>query len=1168
MKLWKYFSVLFCFRFEVCIGSTAYETDFLQYKSVSLNSEGLLFVDGFNIPTRKIFYVTVRVYNKAGLYTDAVSDAITVSQSPKLTVLDGPNDADRDFQSVLNIIQGHWEYSDPCPIQRAEWKIYDLLGNVLEDYRAIPDAAFRFYDDEISLQNGVKYFVSVKTVDALNRTKIANSNGITVRIQPPYPGNVRDGTVNDLNYQYSTEELSTNWDAFGDSSADPTQVIHHYEVAIGNDRRFSRTRTNVHQFIGVGLNRSFTFKNLNLTARSARYYITVRSYNMAGAFVEGYSNGIFVGFNEKIIPGNIILDSFQSSVNVLSFSWGAFDSDIGIVQYMVGVSGHKPKGDSYRSTCSNIKNEEDMFDVLSLTPVGLNEIYESRDLTLTHNYSYFASVVAEDTSGMCMMVTGKPIKIDTTPPLTGLIFVNDLQCDSPLFATSREEMHIRWEQFCDLESGIQYVTVTLFECGSCGIENFSTCNKIAGETIYNQTEINLFELELVPKKTYSVNLNVTNGAGLSTTTFCSNILLDTLPPEQGVVKITDDWKTLITFQSQTNTLNGKLALASSEEAFVCANKELIFPSLHASDWVLFGNGFSKDFVSISSEGAHLGIGFNSDLSNIIKSGMKSPPVYLRSGKYICTLRAAKGLNIISTIAVVSDLVVIPFKISNKPSEYIFEESLFFKISDIKMSTNTTIVKTATKKYGVPTLPLNMSTTNNLTSAVNESLIQHKDVGFGAHILGYKIEETTEYYGVFWYRDKFTSTEKWFRLSFDPTDTIHTYTFLVSQQAADDKDVIDLSLIADATEVIWIDGLILSKQLRFAILNWNENGYKPKVENIYQPFYSEVYVSNIYIPNTSPKSCIDGRGFYDRESGIKEIWVGVSNNVTVIDNISKLSLFQKYCFPCTDFCAAMCEVNCTDNWQMEDFKIIDIGVSNLTLTETTVDDECIKNISRAECDSTAYYLTVKVVDFAKQSTYAHSNAIQVDITPPVCEYMKCLDPDYSLDEPTSHLGSSSTIGAYWQCSEDVSLIMNYQLQVTSYDSQNIVMNSTTVDTKTKAVFKLPNNTFEDSQVYVVKMTVLNIAGLFNEYNCSVLVHLFPPDIGSITLRPLYANNNTALDDVKVTAMQNEIGIAWQGGNDDVEVYGKTSISDPTNCTQIIPESSKKDIEHTGVIMRKF
>ena len=75
------------------------------------------------------------------------------------------------------------------------------------------------------------------------------------------------------------------------------QRIVKYEVALGTDRRFAKTRDDTVPFTDVGLNKSVTFFDLSLTPEAGRYYFTVRAYSSSYSMVEVSSNGFYVGFN-------------------------------------------------------------------------------------------------------------------------------------------------------------------------------------------------------------------------------------------------------------------------------------------------------------------------------------------------------------------------------------------------------------------------------------------------------------------------------------------------------------------------------------------------------------------------------------------------------------------------------------------------------------------------------------------------------------------------------------------------------------------------------------------------------------------------------------------------------------------------------------------------------
>ena len=1121
--------------FKVAFGTMGYATDILDYHSIQRNDQDVFFIDGLNLLPGSIFHATIRCYNKVGLYTDATSSQVVVSQSPYIDVFDGPSEYDVDFQSVPNTIQGHWKYSDACPIISAKWKITNLLGDVIEDFHSIPDTAERFYNDEVNLQIGVKYFVTVETFDALNRTRIASSNGVTVRIQPPYPGRVRDGKDEDLNYQFSTEELSANWDPFGDRSNDPTQSIDHYEVAIGNDRRYANTRSNVHYFLSVGLNTSYSFHHLNLTAKTVRYYVTVRSYSITGGFAEGYSNGIRVGYKEEIIQGYVATKPFQTSAETIAISWGGFQSDVGIIQYMVAVGSHENNFLNNTRECSEFDSNKTIFDVRQLHSVGLDEFVELKNLSLSHGRSYYPTVIAEDKSGMCTAVSGDAVTVDVTPPVSGNIFINGLPSKRLLFAKSSTEMLIEWESFADLESGIRSSKVTLLDCNTCDKVPVSTCIAIAETDAQSENKTSFYELNLVPNRRYKINIVTTNGAGFSVEVNSSIVLLDTSSPAAGSVKISDDWINSKTFQFNKNEIHGKLAIALSEESYICSNQMYWFPTSLDMKWNLIDDEFSNDFSVVNTSGAFLGIGYNGDFTEITKSGIISKLVFIRDGNYSFRLRAGFGLNIITTVAFVNGSNAIPFKLGAKPSVDVFDNTRFENLTGLSALDNDSF---SAAFNGTTTVSPGEFVKHNTTNGSNTTTLGENDFGYGIHVLGYKIGNNDVYHGMFWAQTKFASVTRWFQLGFDPTKRTHNYSIGVLQQFDYQQPTTNLMLFIDGHEVMDIKGLELGMNAKLAMLIWNEDNYEPPIHDLFHPFYAESIIHQINIPEEKVKACLNGKPFFDGESGIKEIWAGISDSEIMSDNIEPFHLLHKFCYPCKDSCQILCREDCKDTRLSDDYTVVDLNIENLNLQEVELGNGCLNVTNEKVCNSTSYYLTTKLVNFAGQSTLVHSNPIQIDVTPPVCEYIQCLDPDYSTDEPTSYLGSSSTIGAYWKCVEDVSLIDHYEMHVTAMFSDEIVMEKRNVGTELKASFELGNDTFNDKHDYMVHITAINTAGLRYAHNCTVHVDLHPPNVNATDTKLIFANDSATGEGPASTDSQNRIGIKWSGGYDEIRFYGKT------------------------------
>ena len=79
------------------------------------------------------------------------------------------------------------------------------------------------------------------------------------------------------------------------------QTIAYYEVAAGTGRQNPASRENIHPFINVGLNKTWTFDGLTLVAKAVTYYMTVRAYSINTAMVEVTSNGVKAGYGASIL---------------------------------------------------------------------------------------------------------------------------------------------------------------------------------------------------------------------------------------------------------------------------------------------------------------------------------------------------------------------------------------------------------------------------------------------------------------------------------------------------------------------------------------------------------------------------------------------------------------------------------------------------------------------------------------------------------------------------------------------------------------------------------------------------------------------------------------------------------------------------------------------------
>lgn len=1027
------------------------------------------------------------------------------------------------------------------------------------DFTNIPGQGFFFYNDELDLKNDVRYFVKAKLVDALNRTKIGVSDGITVKMQLPTKGSVRDGLdSNDIDYQESTAVISANWDAFGDElSNDPTQEIHHYEVSVGDDTKDHTTRTNIHHFTNVGLNKNFTFTGLNLTPKAVLYYVTVRGYSITGAFEESYSNGLRVGYRLDIIPGTVEVNEFQSSKSEISVSWTKFKSDIGIREYILTISTDDIPQSNTTFSCTNIQHFTTLFDVVHYVTVGLDTYITLENLTLNHGVSYYITVIASDEAGRCFSSKSKSTVIDMSPPVDRkvrfIINGRDINKLKQFYVTDLNEIEIQLFGLEDPESEINIISFRLYEYLNC--PTFSKDVLAVHEEIeaFKDPKVKMKDLGLQPHRYYFIAVTVSNNAGLKTQFNSSVMLLDTSAPYAGSAKIGIDWVQETLYQSSTSTIEVLTAIAMTEKAYYCDNTRTVFPSGDESAWSILSGNFSPESVSKDNENYILYIGYNIPLTEVIKSGIARSMEELHEGSFVLVLSAAKGNNI-STSVIISTSKENPFfpKTFTRPTPY----STYSDFVNFNMSQLENVHKTFSDTLNT-TSPLTL--TELITPPV-PIIVNHTEttydgdmaLGFGFQILGDQQQGSVDWDCLFWAKGVYGEVHKWVQIKKNPYVSQLQYSIKIAKKTFNSKSILDLKFSIDGVEKANINGLIIDEQnLTIFVHTWNFNEFQEPLKDPLNPFRSKATFSNLKIPSKKAMDCIYGSGFYDGESGIAEIWTGVSDNINTPGNIREFELYQIMCTPCSLNCNFSCDDNCSfsDN-KFEEFKIIKIKLDGLNLTPTILSNERLNaNVHTEIQNMTQYYVNVQMVNLAGQPVTSITNPVVIDLTPPVCEYVECVDPVFTgMDTPTQTLGSNKTVGAYWSCDDNISGIKRIFIKVGTgkedignREDENKFAQKY-IGSVSKVRIDLDDNIyFDDRTTYFVNILMYNGAGLSAVYSCNVTTILSPPNVSSIDLEIMHSAVYKNETSVVLMDSQTRFGLKWNNKQNDTVFYSKFNFN---------------------------
>ena len=1011
-------------------------------------------------------------------------------------------------------------------------------SKVVIDFTAIPDNRRRFYNDSLRLENFRTYVNYVRVKDALNRTLTAFSDGITVLLREPKTSVVRDGLGDDDNdFQELVDRLSANWDPFGNPrSTLPSDHIVRYEAAVGTDRRYPATRSDVHAFEEVGLSTNVSFSGLNLTAQSVIYYVTVRAFSAAGSYVESSSDGIRVGYRAEILPGRVRVDPYQSSVNTTRFSWEGFESDILISHYYIGVSSSIPPVDNGSQECSELfRSTASFFDVSLLQPhTPEQSMAVVENISLTHGGDYYATVVAVNQMGQCSAVTGGPILVDVTPPAVGNIRANGFESERMTFLHSADAVRVDVSDFHDAESGVQDMEITLLSSENCSAEDPSRLTGISSVRVTNESLVDFLNLDLQEGLFYFVQVTITNGAGLVTRSTSRPLFLDLSPPLPGTVKLASDWKARDeTFQSETDVIRGLISLKSLSSAEGCRPQIDLLAAESRDGWANMGGHFSDDCVGFdATSGLQVVVRHNPYLTGVDRGAVRFTEQPWREGDYVFRVTtAAAGEKLLSGISLSSRSLQPPFFAQNGISQ------------DSQLPCD-------------PSARLCREDQNGTAS--DRAMRTDTDCGAGVTFL----EVDGQAKALLWVQDELQLKQAWIPLDFNPSTTEAEYVLRLKKAGGSDSELWGVTVLVNDDEKLSVNGMVLSGDFVVYVYTWNIDDFVPQIVDPFQPFTATISVSAISLPVEQQPLCYYGDSFQDRVSGIREVSLGVSDSENATANVAPFTTFKSFCVPCLRGCNALCS-SCEGEEHLVSngsnvFLPVHINGLHLQAADAAMYQKNLSlssNLTQADNDSTAsntmaqdpsrprlptYYLDVRVTDHSGRATDVKSAGLVVDTSPPVVSYVRCFDPTRSNGGAISFLGNNRTVGVQWLASEDISDVVEVRISLgTQAGLDDVVPQMRTNKTQIEHIFAAFKTPLEEGGVYYVTVEALNEAGLTSQAWSNFTVHTIPPDMSAVTLQQSGVTAVT-YSGVELGLMENtdrlEISLDLAAGGTDVEYYG--------------------------------
>ncbi|CAG2233138.1 unnamed protein product [Mytilus edulis] len=387
-------------------------------------------------------------------------------------------------------------------------------GNDVHDFENIGVVQHKALP-KLNLQNGYKYYATLKAVDFANRETQKVSDPITIDYTPPEKSDKPITLPN--RHITSTTEIGPCWKGV---FLDLESGIDYYLWSVGSEPGYTDMMSYLKVFDQecgiVDENNPLDLKDGHF------YYINVRAFNKAGLSTLATSwasqvdttpptpGHVYDGDKSQLTEGVKDID-YQTETKVLHAHWEGFhESHSTIKDYYVSVG-----------TCPQCE------DILHEQAMGITHEFTLRNIHLGTGLRYYTTVTACNTADMCTTVTSDGVIIDNSPPIAGTV-----QDGTGFYDTEYQSLTIyisaKWYGFDDPQSGLKkYVWRAGTKPGYDDIVPPIQLHLTETAALLNSTN---FNLDLPLNKRVYVTIRTYNKAGLWSESSSNGFIVDNTPP--------------------------------------------------------------------------------------------------------------------------------------------------------------------------------------------------------------------------------------------------------------------------------------------------------------------------------------------------------------------------------------------------------------------------------------------------------------------------------------------------------------------------------------------------------------------------------------------------------------------------------------------------------------
>ncbi|XP_076113973.1 uncharacterized protein LOC143082259 [Mytilus galloprovincialis] len=365
---------------------------------------------------------------------------------------------------------------------------------------------------QLNLQNGYKYYATLKAVDFANRETEVVSEPVIIDTTPPVTSNKPIVITN--RHITSTTEIDPCWK---DVFLDLESGVDYYLWSVGSEPGY----TDMMSYLKVVDEEcGMTDKNNPLDLKDGHYYyINVRAFNKAGlsslatswAFqvdTTAPTPGHVYDGDKSQLTGSVKDIDFQTETKVLHACWEGFhESHSTIKDYYVSVG-----------TCPQCE------DILQEQAVGITYDFTLENIHLGTGLRYYTTVTACNTADMCTTVTSDGVIIDNSAPVAGKVQDGTGFIDTE-YQSMTTYISAKWYGFDDPQSGLEkYVWMAGTTKGGTDIIPETELHLTETAAFYNTS------LGLPLNQRIFVTVRAYNKVGLWSESTSNGFLVDTSAP--------------------------------------------------------------------------------------------------------------------------------------------------------------------------------------------------------------------------------------------------------------------------------------------------------------------------------------------------------------------------------------------------------------------------------------------------------------------------------------------------------------------------------------------------------------------------------------------------------------------------------------------------------------